>query len=230
MSFQPSELSWSIMSEMKRQSAKRCLFGRPDPEKLSEDLKRQEKNFSEAENERCRKKWGFDPETGPIEGGPYEYEIIAMDTLSDKIPAFYMKTYKSKPVRIMRTSNCHIEEPKKFISAKRKLHLGEDVDGNRNFCDGVLNKRRLGMRTISCHSTFQSISPLPAVSQSGDSVCGSFHEPSGGLTRSSSAPSFTELSSTTRNKDMKTPSRPRSLHQSSLKGEVHLGSIFFCCC
>lgn len=212
---------------VKRESVRRCLFGRPDPLKLSEELKRQDKVFNEEAVKRFRSKWAFDPETGPLESGPYEF--IPVDPLSE-IPSFYTKGYP-KPVRLSRTS-CYGEVRNRPISAKRKLDLDEQDENNGgNNCDnaGSVHKCAL-LRSVGskCQkmssSSLRDISPEAADSTS---TCGSgstisrLRLSSQGLSRSSSEPTLLQLSPMTRLTDIVTPpSKPRVTHQSSITGKT----------
>uniref|UniRef100_A0A0B7AAH1 Uncharacterized protein n=1 Tax=Arion vulgaris TaxID=1028688 RepID=A0A0B7AAH1_9EUPU len=217
MSVQLSELTARFnMSEMKRPSVRRCLFGRPDSEKLYKNLERQDRIMYEEDARRFRENWSFDPVTGPLEGGKFQYEVIAMDSSCENVPNFYTKSYsscsrKSRPVRVSRDhhgfSSIHNYKP---YSAKRKL----DLESQENDENEVVDKRVPNRGDIVNDSHL-----LPScMPDSEEYTCGRLCPLPGGLTHLSPVSSLPELSPTSRNKDITTPtSIPKSMVQSSMK-------------
>lgn len=216
MSVRFSELTYRVMAEVKQQNVRRCLFGRPNTEQLFQDLHKQDQIFQEADVRQFRERWGFDPVTGPLPEGPFEFEMITVDSNKD-IPPFYVKDYTSRKSRHARMC---IERSFALINgvgrpnlAKRKINLqGEENDENSE----VLDRRVPNKGDIVDDP---QLNHLPSVTNDcSGSTCGHLCGYSGGLTLPSSS-SLLELL-TSRNKDIMTPSaRQKTFVQSSLKGE-----------
>ncbi|BFZ24648.1 hypothetical protein BsWGS_27687 [Bradybaena similaris] len=219
MSVQLAELTTRFnMSELKRASAKRCLFGRPDPDKQTEYFHKQEQIFLfEEDARRFRDNWSFDPVTGPIEGGKFEYEIIHVKS---SVPSFYTRDYacrKPRPVgRPGRDRALH--EPSR--PTKRRLDLENDENQ-------VSDKRLPSKADLLTDAEMPHLSAaLPGCRDSDllDSPAGLLHysctasSPAGFINFTSSASCLPVLSPTSRNRDITTPpSRPGALVQSTMK-------------
>lgn len=245
MSVQLAELTARFnMSELKRAGARRCLFGRPDPDKRTEYFHKQEQIFLfEEDARRFRDEWSFDPVTGPIEGGKFEYEIIQVQS---GVPSFYTRDYVSrKPRPVARpgrglteacrpgrdlTEACRpgraLTEPCR--PAKRRL----DMDSQENDENQVLDTRVPSKADLLTDAEMPHLSaaPLPGCRDSDllDSPAELLHyccpasSPAGFINHSCTASSLPVLSPSSRNRDITTPpSRPGALVQSTMKGRPH---------
>jgi hypothetical protein len=235
MSIQLSEFTakiFNMTSGEKPLSVKRCLFGRPDPESLSQNFDKQERIMDEENARKFREKWSFDPLTGPMDGGKFQYELITVDS-NCYVPSFYTKGYTSRkpklvrspprsglripPLRYVKPLTVDLNEVNRINTAKRKLDLTDREENDEN---EIVNTRVPSQGDVVVNTDLQQNDEnAPACTSETSISCSSLlcdfpH----GLTLSSAPSSLPDVSPSSINKDSLTPpSRPRWFVQSSMK-------------
>ncbi|KAL3882642.1 hypothetical protein ACJMK2_028964, partial [Sinanodonta woodiana] len=85
--------------EMEKSKVCRCLFGRPDHDKLRMDLNSEMAQMREENRRYISAKYNFDTEKDEPLEGRYEWQLIKQ---TDDVPSFYRKGYTSKHRTITR--------------------------------------------------------------------------------------------------------------------------------
>ncbi|KAK3589381.1 hypothetical protein CHS0354_010035 [Potamilus streckersoni] len=85
--------------EMEKSKVCRCLFGRPDHDKLRKDLDSEMAQMREESRRYVSDKYNFNTEDDEPLEGRYEWQLIKQ---TDDVPSFYRKGYTSKHRTITR--------------------------------------------------------------------------------------------------------------------------------
>ncbi|GFS13539.1 hypothetical protein ElyMa_004887000 [Elysia marginata] len=162
-------------------TAVRCLFSITDNDrkKLNQDLDDQLKQINNAEVERFKQRWGFDPIKGKaVEGSGFEYTLLDRRSM----PAMYTNNFRRRPTRPQSVLQARSPLRRNYVSlssapTKRKLQFDSDNengsnDENQDICgnfgiprkqaktEGVLTGLDLGVSEVVSPAASSIVNPL----------------------------------------------------------------------